>query len=202
MTAVEGLDVFGLEGLSMIERLSMAVPLHKATSPRAQRRRLKRSRNRGLRPTDEVEAKTTQWYRRDTKKRQPMLKCTATLPVLTREGKLEMRTRRRRFAPAPNLRRDFAPVVENDEPELGLWSEDGGDIDLLPAVIEEVPAITKFVAQATDSDVVLEEAPEVSSVAVVVMPPLTAETGEEPDWGDPDKWDLGRYEPRHLPIRG
>lgn len=82
---------------------------------RSLRRIVKRHRLRGVRPTNEVELRTTRWYRRYKNKRRPMLKCTATLPLRTRQGRVEMRTRRRRYAPAPNRRLALVPPIDGEE---------------------------------------------------------------------------------------
>jgi hypothetical protein len=154
-------------------RLRLVGPQDEVLSTRRQRRVIQRRRLRGIRPADEVECKTTPWYRRPKKAsaKHPRYKRTQLVLAHEPDGSLVVDVRRECPKPAPNRRRAATPVIDTDM-----------QID------EPVESATTEITESGDlleSDVVLEQTNGHNSPTAIIVVPQERESRVEPD-GDPD----------------
>lgn len=122
MSALEVYDVDTFDSTStpsLIEMIAAVEPLHKRLSPRARRRDEKRRRNRGVRPSDAVEMKTSGWFKRKKKDPQlhPRYGCTRLALVPDEAGDRVPDVQWHFPKPAPNRRRELVPSTLWDEPD-------------------------------------------------------------------------------------
>jgi hypothetical protein len=209
---------------SRLEALAEVVPLHKALSPRAQRRRTMRRRNRGVRPVDETEAKTTKWF-----------KCDKAGPKGPEPERTRLRERIFRADVLDALCSDEAPP-DTAETATTQVDERIDDVDVvLDRTVYADEAVAVVLVPADDGAATLatlddEDDPDPELMALICgadvlnqvlelpggfhvvdgsgrfskrehLDHLALAAQTEPDWGDPEMWDFGRHEPTYLCVR-
>ena len=211
------------EMVSRDEALATVVPLHKARSPRANRRRTKRQMIRQIRPKDPTAVKTTPWY-------QPFKKQVTRRASRHPDGRLLLRDR----ASQIDVQQALDPHDEGFANAATTVATDGkgpGESDLFldPSADPDEQLAVVFVP-VDDRATVLEDDPEDDLLPELFGDPepnvllelpfgfhvvegggcfsrrdklerLQRAAETEPDWGDPERWDDGRYEPVHLIVR-
>jgi hypothetical protein len=158
--------------------LSLVPPGDESASDRRRRRRIiQRRRLRGVRPTDEVAAKTTRWFVPPKKEAPKHPRYTRIKLVLAPDidGTLVSDVKREYPKPAPNRRKDAVPEI---------------DFDLLDASIDTVDTATTEVsddAELLECEVVLEQpATTVLPLARIIVPHNDEPRAEMDDTPDPE----------------
>jgi len=209
---------------SRLEALAEVVPLHKALSPRAQRRRTMRRRNRGVRPVDGAEANNQKWFKRyssgpkgpepeRTRLRERIFQADVLdalcgdeeppVPVEAATTQVDERIDDVDVVLDCPIYADEAvavvlvPTDDGATTMVALDDEDDPDPELLALICGEDAA--EQVLELPGGFHVVDGGGRFSKREHLDRLAHAAQT--EPDWGDPEQWDFGRHEPTYLCVR-
>jgi hypothetical protein len=145
---------------------------------RGVRRRTMRLRNRGNRPTDPNDAKTSPWFKPSPKEAPKHRRYRRTVIFVshTGDGKLVMDVHRAVPKPVPNRRKDAALMTDPDRRA----------VDPLTTLVDAATTEVSDVDELVEGEVILEGGVAAQApLARVILPHEAISSGEDP--GEPDQ---------------
>jgi hypothetical protein len=148
-----------------------------SVSVRGARRRTKRFRIRGSRPTDPIELRSTRWFARvkKTPAKHSRYKFTQLVLVPDLNGTLVTDVKRACPKPAPNYRKNFVPGIEPDRRA----------VDPVVTIVDTATTEVSDDDELVEGEVVLECCAKTVTPLARVIVPLEAITSEA-DSDEPD----------------